>query len=153
MLALGSQHDPTALTYKKRQSPRAIRDLQLAKELARTCHENYVRTETHLGSEIFTFSHYNVTSEDFVITQDFAYKLRPEVVESYFVLWRVTGDPIYREWAWEVALAIEKHCKCKLTGGYSGISDVRNASSEKTDFQESFFLAETLKVSTEISNF
>ncbi|XP_035707771.1 mannosyl-oligosaccharide 1,2-alpha-mannosidase IA-like [Folsomia candida] len=145
MLALGSQHDPTALTYKKRQSPRAIRDLQLAKELARTCHENYVRTETHLGSEIFTFSHYNVTSEDFVITQDFAYKLRPEVVESYFVLWRVTGDPIYREWAWEVALAIEKHCKCKLTGGYSGISDVRNASSEKTDFQESFFLAETLK--------
>ena len=31
------------------------------------------------------------------------YILRPEVIESYFVLWRVTKDPKYREWGWEAA--------------------------------------------------
>ena len=31
------------------------------------------------------------------------YLLRPETVESYFYLWRLTHDPIYREWGWELA--------------------------------------------------
>ena len=28
--------------------------------------------------------------------------LRPETVESYFYMWRLTGDQKYREWGWEV---------------------------------------------------
>ena len=31
------------------------------------------------------------------------YILRPEVIESYFVLWRVTKDKKYRDWGWEAA--------------------------------------------------
>lgn len=30
--------------------------------------------------------------------------LRPEVVESYFVMWRVTHDQKYRDWGWDVVL-------------------------------------------------
>ena len=29
------------------------------------------------------------------------YTLRPEVLESLFILHKLTGDPIYREWGWE----------------------------------------------------
>lgn len=30
------------------------------------------------------------------------YILRPEVVESYMYMWRLTHDPKYRQWGWEV---------------------------------------------------
>ncbi len=33
---------------------------------------------------------------------DKVYLLRPETVESYFILWRLTHDQKYREWGWEV---------------------------------------------------
>src|SRR4051812_38886668 len=71
------------------------------------------------------------------------YILRPEVIESYLYLWRLTNDPKYREWAWDAAQALEKHCRTEH--GYSGISDVYNAASRKDDVQQSFFLAETMK--------
>jgi len=40
--------------------------------------------------------------------------------------------------------AFEKHCR--VSGGYSGIKDVYQIDSIKDDVQQSFFLAETLKV-------
>ena len=40
--------------------------------------------------------------------------------------------------------ALEKHCKGP--GGYSGIKNVYQADPVKDDVQQSFFLAETLKV-------
>lgn len=27
--------------------------------------------------------------------------LRPESVETFFYLWRITGDEMYREWNWK----------------------------------------------------
>lgn len=39
------------------------------------------------------------------------YVLRPEVVEGWFFLWRVTGDQKYREWCWTVVQAIDKQVK------------------------------------------
>lgn len=69
------------------------------------------------------------------------YPLRPEVVESLFVMWRLTHDQTYREWGYEIAQNIEKHCK--LEHGYSGLKDAQTL--EYSDQQESFFLAETLK--------
>jgi len=74
------------------------------------------------------------------------YILRPEVVESYFVLWRLTGDPKYRDWGWDAAQAIQKHCKDPVSGGYSGLRNVYNTQPQQDDVQQSFFLAETLKV-------
>jgi len=40
--------------------------------------------------------------------------------------------------------AIENFCKAE--GGYSGIRDVYNSNPSKDDVQQSFFVAETLKV-------
>ena len=39
------------------------------------------------------------------------YLMRPEAVEAFFVLWRLTGNTRYREYGWGVFQAIEKWCK------------------------------------------
>lgn len=39
--------------------------------------------------------------------------LRPEALEAMFVLWRVTAKPKYRDWAWAMFQAFEKHCKAR----------------------------------------
>jgi mannosyl-oligosaccharide alpha-1,2-mannosidase len=71
------------------------------------------------------------------------YLLRPETVESFFVLYHLTGDPVYREWGWEVFQAIERYCR--TDAGYGSLKDVRKTSGEPEDKMESFFLAETMK--------
>ncbi|KAG5181591.1 mannosyl-oligosaccharide 1,2-alpha-mannosidase [Tribonema minus] len=71
------------------------------------------------------------------------YLLRPEVAESMFILHQLTGDPIFREWSWEIFEAIEKRCKTRY--GYGAFRDVTNERSGPQDRMESFFLAETLK--------
>ena len=50
------------------------------------------------------------------------YILRPETVESYFLLWRLTKEEKYRDWGWEMVEAIDNHCK--IEGGFSGIRNV-----------------------------
>ncbi|XP_015925530.1 mannosyl-oligosaccharide 1,2-alpha-mannosidase IA [Parasteatoda tepidariorum] len=115
--------------------------LQLGKDLTHTCHESYDRTATKLGPESFRFSD---ASEARALKQNEKYYIqRPEVIESYFVLWRVTKDPKYRQWGWEAAQAIDKHCR--VDGGFSGLKNVYMLDSAKDDVQQSFFLAETLK--------
>jgi hypothetical protein len=47
------------------------------------------------------------------------WELRPETVESYFYLWRITKDPKYREWGWEMLQQIEKNCR--RPHGYVGV--------------------------------
>ncbi len=71
------------------------------------------------------------------------YLLRPETVESIFYAWRETHDQKWRDYATQIWKAIAKHCEVD-SGGFS---DVRRVSSKptKTDKQESWFLAETLK--------
>ena len=47
------------------------------------------------------------------MTQDAHNLLRPETVESLFVLWRVTGDAQYREWGWHIfRCAMLQHTVC-----------------------------------------
>ncbi len=58
-------------------------------------------------------------------------------------MWRITHDRKYRDWAWDAAQAIEKHCR--VENGYAGIKNVYDINSSKDDVQQSFFLAETLK--------
>ena len=41
------------------------------------------------------------------------YLMRPEAVEAFFVLWRLTGNTKYREYGWGVFQAIEKWCKVR----------------------------------------
>lgn len=71
------------------------------------------------------------------------YLLRPETVESFFILNQLTGDPIYREWGWEVFQAIERYCKTDIA--YGSLPNVQDIHGSPRDKMESFFLAETLK--------
>jgi len=134
-LALGAYTDPYGV-----YSPRAQRDLRTAKSLAYTCYQMYARSKTGLSPEIVKFRQ----GDDFYIeARDAFYILRPEAVESFFILDRLTSDPIYREWGWEIFLAIERYCK--LPVAYGSRADVHDTDKLPSDRMESFFLAETLK--------
>ncbi|KAK8575958.1 hypothetical protein V6N13_032729 [Hibiscus sabdariffa] len=135
-----------------------LENLKLAQDLAKTCFEMYSVTSTGLAPEIAYFhtKEYfesgldggNKSSEyvnDIVIKRaDRHNLLRPETVESLFVLYRITQDPKYREWGWQIFESFEKHTKVD-SGGYTSLDDVTTLPPPRRDKMESFFLAETLK--------
>lgn len=132
MLALGADGSP---------EDKAGHYLQLGAEIAHTCHESYDRTVLKLGPEAFKF---DGGAEAVAVRQNEKYYiLRPEVIETYWYMWRFTHDPKYRNWGWEAAQAIDKYCR--VSGGFSGLKDVYSSAPAYDDVQQSFFLAETLK--------
>ena len=135
VMALGAYTDPLGL-----DSARAQRDLSVAKALMFTCREMYHRTETGISPEFVNFPQ----GKD-IDTRTSApfYILRPETAESLFVLNQLTGDPIYREWAYEIWSAIDKHCRNGVA--YGALRNVNMKNGGVDNRMESFFLAETLK--------
>lgn len=135
-----------------------LKNLKLAEDLAKTCYEMYSVTSTGLAPEIayFHVEGYseggldggNKSSEyinDIIIKHNDRHNLlRPETVESLFVLHRITGDPKYREWGWQIFEAFEKYTKV-ASGGYSSLDDVTTVPPHMRDKMETFFLGETLK--------
>ncbi|XP_039596706.1 mannosyl-oligosaccharide 1,2-alpha-mannosidase IA [Polypterus senegalus] len=115
--------------------------MDLAAEITHTCHESYARSDTKLGPEAFRFD--GGAEATATRLSDRYYILRPEVVESYMYMWRLTHDPKYREWGWEAIQALEKYCR--VDAGFSGIRDVYSTTPNYDNMQQSFFLAETLK--------
>jgi len=73
------------------------------------------------------------------------YVLRPEVLESNFYAWRVTGDTKYLDRAALAITKFEQHLKVQETGGYAGLYDVDDTNSQRVDDTESFWYAEVLK--------
>ncbi|RDX54010.1 seven-hairpin glycosidase [Lentinus brumalis] len=71
------------------------------------------------------------------------YLLRPETVESFYLMWRTTGDEAWRERGWAVFQAIEKEARTE--SGYASLSSVMTSPAPKKDEMPSFFTAETLK--------
>ncbi|XP_044064343.1 mannosyl-oligosaccharide 1,2-alpha-mannosidase IA isoform X1 [Siniperca chuatsi] len=115
--------------------------LDLAAEITHTCHESYTRSATKLGPEAFRFDGGGEATATRL--SDRYYILRPEVIESYMYMWRLTHDPKYREWGWEAVEALEQHCR--VESGFSGIRDVYTMTVSHDNMQQSFFLSETLK--------
>jgi mannosidase alpha-like ER degradation enhancer 2 len=72
---------------------------------------------------------------------DAAYALRPEIIESTWYLYRMTGDPGYRALGEELFADFRRYCRS--AAGYAALSDVRTK--EQADDMESFVLAETFK--------
>ncbi|KAE8893950.1 hypothetical protein PF005_g9587 [Phytophthora fragariae] len=140
MLALGYLHGmPTS-------------HLDLAKELTETCVQMYLHSASHLSPEITQFvtevdpegiqetypELFTFPSQDYNI-------LRPETVESLMILYRVTGDEVYRDHGRMIMEAFEEHSKVPA-GGYRGTIDVWSGTpTTKQGGMESFFIAETLK--------
>ena len=56
-------------------------------------------TATKLGPEAFRVDASGRISSR---NNEKMYLLRPETVETYFYLWRLTHDQRYRDWGWEV---------------------------------------------------
>jgi mannosyl-oligosaccharide alpha-1,2-mannosidase len=76
---------------------------------------------------------------------DRRYILRPEAIESIFILYRVTGDRKLQDIAWEIFISIEKFTHTDIAN--AGLSDVtvKDGKPPKIDRMESFWLSETLK--------
>ena len=135
LLALGAYTDPLGL-----DSERAQRDLRTGKALTYTCYQMYARMNTGISPEYIQAN----AGSDFEIGRGAPhYLLRPEAVESMFILNQLTGDPIYREWGWEIFQAIDKYCKTDI--GYGELSNVADVNGVPRDKTESFFFAELLK--------
>lgn len=148
-------------------------DLELAKELMKTCWGMYKVMETGLAPEIAYFEvddpprkwvpldqnppqsasldggHDRQWTKDYDIHSNDVHNLqRPETVESLFYMYRITGDPIYREWGWEMFESFVKHTQVLENGvpyAFTSLDNTRHIPARQRDNMESFWLAETLK--------
>ncbi|KAG6296209.1 hypothetical protein E4U46_002879 [Claviceps purpurea] len=123
--------------------------------LTESYYETYVQTASKIGPEVFRWipagNNTAPPAEDaafyakagfWVTYKD--YVLRPETLESLYYAYRMTGDKIYQTMAWNAFTAIRDRCRAGVA--FSGLTDVTLPDGgQKDDYQESFFLAETLK--------
>ncbi|TFK66959.1 glycoside hydrolase family 47 protein [Pluteus cervinus] len=68
---------------------------------------------------------------------------RPETIESLYLMWKTTGEEVWRERGYEIFAAIEKHARTEF--GYSSIFGVDYKAIRPWNEMPSYFLAETLK--------
>ena len=62
----------------------------------------------------------NGTMDFFVSNHEAHNILRPETIESIYILYQITGKPIYREMGWKMFQSLEKWCKVE-SGGYTSL--------------------------------
>ncbi|RKF59251.1 Mannosyl-oligosaccharide 1,2-alpha-mannosidase MNS1 [Erysiphe neolycopersici] len=87
----------------------------------------------------------------FTAVQDHRYLLRPEAIESVFILYRITGNQMYADAAWRMFKAVELASRTPIAA--AGIQNVMvkldfknpEINVQRLDSMESFWLAETLK--------
>ncbi|KAB5566782.1 family 47 glycosyl hydrolase [Coniochaeta sp. 2T2.1] len=81
----------------------------------------------------------------FTTVKDPRYILRPEAIESVFVLWRITGRYEYQQAAWEMFKAVANGTATDVAS--AAVMDVtaKTHPLPQEDYMESFWLAETLK--------
>merc|ERR1712070_70192 len=79
----------------------------------------------------------------FTRISDSRYMLRPEAIESVFILYRITGDTYCQDKAWNMFQSITSATRTNIS--FAGIEDVRETNSTMIDSMESFWTAETLK--------
>ncbi|WQF82895.1 Putative glycoside hydrolase family 47, six-hairpin glycosidase-like superfamily [Colletotrichum destructivum] len=141
-------------------------DIDLAIELMNTCRGMYAVTDTGLAPEITWFnaseadlqprpgdrwlrresSALSKWKKDYTIKPLDAHNLqRPETVESLFMMYRITGNSMYREWGWKIFQSFQAHTLVPGGEGYTSLNDVRTVPPTTRDNVESFWLAETLK--------
>ncbi|RVD85381.1 uncharacterized protein DFL_003705 [Arthrobotrys flagrans] len=121
-------------------------------QLVEGCRTTYANSPSGIGPERFGWDPNLVPSNQkeffnkngWYYGGEIDYRLRPEVIESYYHAWVVTQDDIYRQWAWEAFVAINRTCRTEH--GFTAVSDVsRKDGGKKDDKQESFWFAEVLK--------
>ncbi|ANZ75090.1 BA75_02400T0 [Komagataella pastoris] len=133
-------------------NPEREYQFSLGKELAYTCYKMYHDVSaTGLAPEIVVFNTDKKVQRDFYIKPADTHNLqRPETVESLFYMFKITGDPMYREWGYEIFKNFVKHTSVTSGGRnndvrYSCLQDVTATTPNYKDDLESFWFAETLK--------
>jgi mannosyl-oligosaccharide alpha-1,2-mannosidase len=137
------------------------RQMELARDIMKTCWGMYAVTKTGLAPEIAWFNaneedlkprpgerpargtkdSLEAWKKDFIVKPLDAHNLqRPETVESLFMMWRITEDPLYREWGWKIFQAFEKYTKLGHGKGYTSLNDVNAIPPPTRDNMESFWL-------------
>ncbi len=106
-------------------------DTKRAEALEESCFRMW--TLYHIEPEEIDYARMKATEKQ--------YHLRPEVIESAYYLYQLTGDNRYRKMGETYFNDIVKYCR--TDAGYAALSDV--TTKEKSDEMESFFFAETLK--------
>ena len=164
MLGITGGHTLREARAKSGWSDLKEQQVDLAKDLMKTCWAMYAVTETGLAPEIAWFhvkredlkpqpggrslrpANESVASwkEDFIIKSVDAHNLqRPETIESLFLMWRITEDPIYRDLGWDIFMAFEKYTKV-AGGGYTSINNVNEVPPPQRDNMESFWLVSAM---------
>jgi mannosyl-oligosaccharide alpha-1,2-mannosidase len=109
-------------------------------QLVEGCYKAYLSTQSGIAPEAWYVSPKGVAAADGARY----YILRPEVLESIYYAYRVTGDRKYQDWSWELFSHIR--AKTRTNFGFTAIDDVtQQDGGRKSNNQESFFFAETLK--------
>ncbi|KAF8960356.1 glycoside hydrolase family 47 protein [Flammula alnicola] len=132
--------------------------VNIALELVDACWNTYAGDATGIGPETFAYisSDGNFTGNGLPTAAQLAfyekhgyyvtasdYIQRPEVLESNFYAFRVTGDSKYLDRA---ASAVQSFNKFLMTPtGFAGLNDVNNIGAGLIDDTESFWFAEVLK--------
>ncbi|KAK9845755.1 hypothetical protein WJX81_001541 [Elliptochloris bilobata] len=115
--------------------------LALAAELTVACFQMYAQQPSGLAPEVSAVSPVGRLQA----LPDVSFNiLRPEAVESLYMMWRVTGEPRFREMGWRIFQAFNASCRVD-TGGFAAVSNVTQLPPQRFDKMESFWLSETLK--------
>lgn len=128
--------------------------IQLGLDLVDTCHHTYITSTTGIGPENFAWQPLPPSKATYVPEgegqklqlqekgfwiSDARYMLRPETIEAYFYAYRITGDRMYQDWAWDAFNSIVNASRTEF--GYAEIGDVTHAPGpqNQNDQQESFW--------------
>ncbi|KAI9712087.1 MAG: hypothetical protein M1820_001796 [Bogoriella megaspora] len=107
-------------------------------------HDQYIDAEKENQLELAR-DHVEETSliKGFTEIRERKYILRPEAIESIFIMYRITGDKTLQDQAWKMFQAVEKYTRTDVA--HSALKDVTVVPPEQVDSMESFWTAETLK--------
>ncbi|KAL4938945.1 glycoside hydrolase [Aspergillus oleicola] len=118
--------------------------MQLARELTKTCWAMYADLKPFPGSSArhsgSSKNDKTTWKDDITIKPLDAHNLqRTETVESLFIMYRVTNDPIYRKWGWEVFKAFKKYTIVRDGEGFTSLQDMTKVLPPKRDDMERFW--------------
>ena len=163
-IALGATEGRTIAEAEARgeYGEKQKKEMELARELMKTCWGMYAVTATGLAPEIVYFdtAHPPVMEKDgplksksigadssvewekdYIIQTNDRHNLqRPETIESLFYMWRITGDVIYREWGWEMFRSFVNYTAVAEGTGFTSLDSVVSIPPPQRDNMESFWL-------------
>ncbi|KAJ1824619.1 hypothetical protein GGH91_000626 [Coemansia sp. RSA 2671] len=133
---------------------------ELAENLLESGFSVFDRMPSSLGAEAIKFVRKNVPS-DYLLMKSSSksmvdqygfslerpyYLLRPELIESLFYMYRLTGKQLYADRVWKIWQGIQRNCR--VPGGYVGtanvaVDDMASGTMDIINSTESFFFAET----------